>query len=146
MDSSILLSLLCASAWGVQSIFLKLAMRDIPLYTAILVNLIINFCVLALLVGMGVGKGPSEFYTVPASIYLYFMITGFLNYFLGRTLYYSSFRFISVTRSTSISSSYPLLSAVLGITVLGEKLLPHQLIGIGLTLGGVYLLMIKGKR
>jgi len=146
MDSSILLSLLCASAWGVQSIFLKLAMRDVPLYTAILVNLIINFCVLALLVGMGVGKGFSEFYSVPASIYFCFMITGFLNYFLGRTLYYSSFRFISVTQSTSISSSYPLLSAVLGITVLGEKLLPHQLIGIGLTLGGVYLLMMKGKR
>ena len=146
MDSSVLLSLLCASAWGVQSIFLKLAMRDIPLYTAILVNLIINFLVLVLLVGIGVGKGFSEFYTVPAPIYFYFMIAGFLNYFLGRTLYYSSFRFISVTRSTSISSTYPLLSVVFAITVLGETLALHQFIGIGLTLSGVYLLTTKGKR
>ena len=134
MDLSILLSILCAMAWGIQSIFRKIAMRDIPLYTAILITLIINFLALVLLIGMGVGKGFPAFYDIPRSIYFYFMLAGFLNYFLGRTLSYSSFRFISVTQSTSISSIYPLISIVSAITVLGEKLAFHQLIGIGLTL------------
>lgn len=146
MDLSILLSILCAMAWGTQSIFLKMAMRDIPLYTAILVTLIINFLVLIFLIGMGVGKGFPAFYHIPASIYFYFMVAGFLNYFLGRSLYYSSFRFIGVTQSTAISSTYPMISVCFAITLLGEKLALHQLIGVGLTLSGVYLLMMKGKR
>ncbi|MEW6374885.1 MAG: DMT family transporter [Thermodesulfobacteriota bacterium] len=146
MDLSILLSILCAMAWGVQSIFLKRAMRGIPLSTAILITLFINFLALVFLIGMVVGKGFSVFYNISGSIYFYFMLAGFLNYFLGRTLYYSSFRFISVTQSTSISSAYPLISVIFAITVLGEKLTPHQFIGIGLTLSGVYLLMMKGKR
>jgi drug/metabolite transporter (DMT)-like permease len=146
MDLSILLSILCAIAWGVQSIFLKKAMRHIPLFTAILITLIINFLVLIFLIGIGVGKGFSEFYHVPGSIFFYFILAGILNYFLGRSLYYSSFRFIGVTQSTSISSVYPIISVFFAITVLGEKLVLHQWIGIGLTLSGVYLLMLKGKR
>jgi drug/metabolite transporter (DMT)-like permease len=137
---------LCAIAWGAQSIFLKMAMRDIPLYTAILITLIINFLALVFLIGIGVGEGFSEFYNISGSVYFYFMVAGFLNYFLGRTFYYSSFRFIGVTQSTSISSAYPIISVVFAITVLGEKLDLHQLIGIGLTLSGVYLLMMRGKR
>ena len=146
MNLSILLSILCAIAWGAQSIFLKMAMRDIPLYTAILITLIINFLALVFLIGIGVGKGFSEFYNISGSVYFYFMVAGFLNYFLGRTFYYSRFRFIGVTQSTSISSAYPIISVVFAITVLGEKLDLHQLIGIGLTLSGVYLLMMRGKR
>jgi DME family drug/metabolite transporter len=146
MNLSILLSILCAIAWGVQSIFLKMAMRDIPLYTAILITLIINFLALVFLIGIGVGEGFSQFYNISGSVYFYFMVAGFLNYFLGRTFYYSSFRFIGVTQSTSISSAYPIISVVFAITVLGEKLDLHQLIGIGLTLSGVYLLMMRGKR
>lgn len=57
MDLSIFLSLLCAMAWGVQSIFLKVAMRNIPLYTVILITLLINFLALIFLIGMGVGEG-----------------------------------------------------------------------------------------
>lgn len=146
MDLSIILSILCAMAWGIQSIFLKVAMRDVPLYAAILIALIINFLALVFLIGIGVGKGFSEFYNISVSICFYFMLAGLLNYFLGRGLYYSSFRFIGATQATSISSTYPLISVVFAITVLGEKLTSHQFFGIGLTLSGVYLLMMKGRR
>ena len=146
MNLSILLSILCALAWGIQSIFLKVAMRDTPLYTTILIALAVNFLALALLIGIGVEKGFSEFYNISALVYFYFMLAGFLNYFLGRGFYYSSFRFIGATQATSISSIYPLISIGFAITVLGEKLVPRQTLGIGLTLSGVYLLMMRGKR
>ena len=146
MNLSIFLSVVMALAWGVQSIFLKKAMRDIPLTTAILISLIINFFVLLLLVGVSAEKGFSIFFNISGPVYFYFMVAGFLNYLLGRGLYYSSFRFISVTRSTSISSTYPIISVGFAILVLGEKLALHQLVGIGLTLSGTYLLMMRGKR
>jgi uncharacterized membrane protein len=115
MNLSILLSILCAIAWGIQAIFLKLAMRDIPLYSAVLISLAINFLIVAVFIGAGSEKGFSAFYAIPGSAYVYFMIAGVLNYFLGRTFYYSSFRFIGVAQARSISSTYPIFSVVLAI-------------------------------
>ena len=146
MDSSILLSILCAMAWGTQSVFLKKAMRDIPLSTAILITLITNFLALMFMIGIGGGQGFSPFFDIPLLICLYFMLAGFFNYLLGRALYYSSFRFISVTQSTAISSTYPILSVAFAVTVLSEKLSVLQYVGIGLTLAGVYLLLMKGRK
>jgi drug/metabolite transporter (DMT)-like permease len=146
MDLSIPLSIICAMAWGIQAIFLKMAMKETPLYSAILTTLIINFLALVLFIGVGSEKGFSEFYNIPISIFFYFMIAGFLNYFLGRGFYYSSFRFIGVTLATSISATYPLLTVGFAILALGEGLALRQFCGIGLTLTGVYLLLMRGKR
>ena len=146
MDASIFLSILCAMAWGTQSVFLKKAMRDIPLSTAILITLITNFLVLMFMIGISGGQGFSPFLDIPLLICFYFMLAGFFNYLLGRALYYSSFRFIGVTQSTAISSSYPIISIAFAVTVLGEKLSGLQFVGIGLTLSGVYLLLMKGRK
>jgi uncharacterized membrane protein len=125
MNLSIILSILCAIAWGLQAIFLKMALRDIPLYSTILIALIINFLVVVILIGIGSQKGFSEFYTISRSTFFYFMLAGFLNYFLGRGFYYNSFRFIGATQATSISSIYPLISVGFAIIALGEKLSTH---------------------
>jgi len=146
MDASIFLSILCAMAWGTQSVFLKKAMRDIPLSTAILITLVTNFLALVLMIGIGGAQGFPAFIDIPMVIYFYFMLAGFFNYLLGRALYYSSFRFISVTQSTAISSTYPILSVAFAVTVVSEKLSVLQFVGIGLTLAGVYLLLMKGRK
>jgi drug/metabolite transporter (DMT)-like permease len=146
MDSSILLSILCAMAWGTQSVFLKKAMRDIPLSTAILITLVINFLALVFLIGIGGVQGFSAFLDIPMLVCFYFMLAGFFNYLLGRALYYSSFRFIGVTQSTAISSTYPIISVAFAVTVLGEKVSVLQFVGIGLTLSGVYILLMKGRK
>ena len=144
MIFSILLAIVSAIAWGTQAIFLRVTMRDTPLYTTILIVLIINF--LAVVVLIGCGKGFSEFCIIPWTTYFYFVVAGFLNYFLGRSLFYSSIRFIGATQATSISSIYPLISVGFAILVLEEKLVIRQFFGIGLTLAGVYLLLLKGKK
>ena len=146
MDSSILLSILCAMAWGTQSVFLKKAIRDIPLSTAILITLVINFLALVFLIGIDGGQGFSAFLDIPMLVCFYFMLAGFFNYLLGRALYYSSFRFIGVTQSTAISSIYPIISVAFAVTVLGEKVSLLQFVGIGLTLSGVYILLMKGRK
>jgi len=146
MDASTFLSILCAMAWGTQSVFLKKAMRDIPLSTAILITLVTNFLALVLMIGIGGAQGFHAFIDIPMVICFYFMLAGFFNYLLGRALYYSSFRFISVTQSTAISSTYPILSVAFAVTVVSEKLSVLQFVGIGLTLAGVYLLLMKGRK
>jgi drug/metabolite transporter (DMT)-like permease len=146
MDAGIFLSILCAMAWGTQSVFLKKAMRNLPLSTAILITLLTNFLALVFMIEIGGGEGLSALVQVPMSICVYFMLAGFFNYFLGRALYYSSFRFISVTRSTAISASYPVISVVFALTALSEKLSVLQFVGIGLTLSGVYLLLVKERK
>ena len=146
MDLSILLSILCAMAWGIQAVFLKIAMRDIPLDGAILITLTINWLIVIVLIALASERGFSEFNHLPRSAYLFFMMAGFLNYFLGRRFYYGSFRFIGVARATAISATYPILSVVFAIFFLAEKLALRQYFGVVLTLAGVYLLILKGKK
>jgi drug/metabolite transporter (DMT)-like permease len=133
-------------SWGVQAIFLKIAMRDISVYGAILVSLAVNWLVIVGAIALWGQKGFSEFYDVSWNIYFYFMIAGILNYFLGRGFYYSSFRFIGVAQATSISSTYPILSVGFAIMFLAEKLALRQYFGVALTLAGVYLVILKGKK
>lgn len=146
MDLSIPLSILCAMAWGTQAVFLKIAMRDMTLYGAILITLMINGLIVIVLIALGSGKGFSEFNHLSGSTYLFFMIAGVLNYFLGRRFYYSSFRFIGVAQATAISATYPILSVGFAILFLAEKLALRQYFGVVLTLAGVYLLILKGKK
>ena len=146
MDPSILLSIICASAWGTQAVFVKQALGGIGLQAMVLLTLVVNLLVIASLIGVATPSGFTEFHILSQSVYIYFMVAGFLNYFLGRGLYYSSFRFIGATRATAISSTYPMLSVALAIFGLAEKLALRQYLGIALTLAGVYLLIMKGKK
>jgi transporter family protein len=143
---SILLSIVCAIAWGSQAVFLKIAMKDIALYGAILITLMLNWLVVIVFLALGGGRGFSELCSLSGSTFLYFMIAGTLNYFLGRGFYYSSFRYIGMAQATSISSTYPIVSAVIAILFLAEKLAPRQYLGVALTLVGVYILILKGKK
>ena len=146
MDLSIPLSILCAMAWGIQAVFLKIAMRDIPIYGTILITLVINCLIVIGLIALASEKGFSEFRHLPGSTYLFFMMAGVLNYFIGRRFYYSSFRFIGVARATAISATYPILSVGFAILCLTEKLALRQYFGVVLTLAGVYLLILRGKK
>jgi drug/metabolite transporter (DMT)-like permease len=101
---------------------------------------------LVFLIGIDGGQGFSAFLDILLLICFYFMLAGFFNYLLGRALYYSSFRFIGVTQSTAISATYPIISVAFAVTVLGEKLSVLQFVGIGLTLSGVYVLLMKGSK
>ena len=146
MDLSIPLSILCAMAWGIQAVFLKIAMRDITLYGAILITLVINCLIVIGLIALASEKGFSEFHHLSGSTYLFFMMAGVLNYFVGRRFYYSSFRFIGVAQATAISATYPILSVGFAILCLTEKLALRQYFGVVLTLAGVHLLILKGKK
>ena len=58
---------------------------------------------------------------------------------LGDSLYFHALRLVGVSRAQPISMSYPLFTAVLAATLLGEALTLTVLSGIALVTGGVYL-------
>jgi len=51
-----------------------------------------------------------------------------------------------VAQATAISATYPILSVGFAILFLAEKLALRQYFGVVLTLAGVYLLILKGKK
>jgi DME family drug/metabolite transporter len=141
---SIVFSILCSIGWGAQAVFIKRAAGKVGPYTMIALISGFNFLVLfPLVMNSGGIKIYKEF---SGSAYFYFALAGLSNLFLGRRLYYSSLRWVGVTKATAISSIYPLLTIVFALGMLGEELTGRQYLGVVLTLAGVYLLVIKGKK
>ena len=63
---------------------------------------------------------------------------------LGDTIYYSSMRLVGVSRALTLSSIYPLLTAVLAGLFLGETFGPGTYVGFVLCVGGVVLVARSG--
>ncbi len=61
---------------------------------------------------------------------------------LGYGLFSASLRYLSPTVASLVASLEPALTAVLAVTLLGERMLPGQWIGGGLILGGVFLTQV----
>lgn len=83
--------------------------------------------------------GPEEITTIPlwAAGYLALAVVGGLLF--GDLLYLKAQDLIGVSRALPIAGSYPLLTAVLALFVLHEDLTAQTLVGIIVTLCGVYL-------
>ena len=58
---------------------------------------------------------------------------------IGDTLYFAAIPRIGVARALPISMGYPVLTAALAVTLLGEPISPLAGLGMGATLAGVYL-------
>lgn len=138
-----ILALITAMMWGIQAIFLRVAMREIVSYHVVLVSLTIHFILLMAIIGMK--EGMMGLGSLTWSCFIYLGISGLLNSFLGRSFYYSSFQHIGATQTTAISSSYPMISVGFAIFVLGEELKTRQYVGIALTLLGLYCLIWKSR-
>jgi drug/metabolite transporter (DMT)-like permease len=138
-----ILALITAMMWGIQAIFLRVAMREMVSYYVVLVSLTIHFILLMAVIGMK--EGMMDLGSVTWSCFIYLGISGILNSFLGRSFYYRSFQHIGATHATAISSSYPMISVGFAIFILGEELKIRQYVGIALTLLGLYCLIWKSR-
>jgi uncharacterized membrane protein len=138
-----LLALTTAVMWGIQAIFLRVAMREMVSTYVVLVSLAIHFI---LLMGIIVVKqGVMGLGNLTWTFLVYLGISGLLNSYLGRSFYYGSFQHIGATQATAISSSYPMISVGFAIFVLGEGLKTRQYVGIALTILGLYCLIWKSR-
>jgi drug/metabolite transporter (DMT)-like permease len=70
------------------------------------------------------------------------MITGLG---IGDSLYFEALKRIGVARAMPISMGYPVLASLGAVVLLGEPLGALAVVGIALTLGGVYLVALPGR-
>ena len=83
------------------------------------------------------GRGADLLHTPPDVLGL-LLASVFLGMGLGDSFYFQALRLVGVVRAQPIAMSYPLISAVLAVLVLGEPLTVISALGIVLVVAGVY--------
>jgi len=69
-----------------------------------------------------------------------------ISYAIGNSFWYYSVRNINLSRATSIIITYPLVSMILSLFTLGEKISPIKLLGIVITFSSILgLSLLRGK-
>ena len=84
----------------------------------------------------------SQVAPVPAYVWVLLVVSMVAGLGIGDSLYFEALKRIGVARAMPISMGYPVLAALGGALLLGEDLGPLAILGIGLTLGGVYLVAL----
>ncbi len=82
----------------------------------------------------------SEIGRTPPRYILLIILGGFCANFLGQMLFYHALKDGDVSRVVPVSGAYPLISFILGVLVLGEKMTGMKSAGILCVLLGVFLL------
>jgi len=83
------------------------------------------------------GRGADLLRTPPGALGL-LLASVFFGMGLGDSFYFQALRLVGVVRAQPIAMSYPLISAVLAVLVLGEPLTVTAALGIVLVVAGVY--------
>lgn len=71
---------------------------------------------------------------------IYLILGGFLASFLGQIFFYHALKSGDASRVVPVSGSYPLITFLLGVLILGEKFTLAKAGGVALVVVGVFLL------
>ncbi|MCX5749706.1 MAG: EamA family transporter [Candidatus Saganbacteria bacterium] len=138
--SSFWLAIMAAVIWGFVPLLEKIGLGKIEP----LVGLFYRSC--GVLIGLVIlvlfFLKPAEIRSVDLRSALLVMTGGFLASFVATILFYHALKWGEMSRIVPISGSYPLITFVLGIFLLGESFSLLKLLGVILAVIGVWLLKI----
>lgn len=142
MGAGELAALAAALTWAIGSLLFGRIGRTVPPGAMNLGKLVSAGSLLAfthLLISsrpfVPVGAGPTTVALLAAS--------GLLGLTIGDTAYFGAIVALGVPRAILLLSSAPVFATLIGWAWLGERLAPRALLGIGLTLGGVVLVVAR---
>ncbi len=101
---------------------------------ATLGGLLLLLSVLALDRGAGLAR-------LSARTFALLVVSNVVAIVVGDTLFFESTRHVGLARAMTVSMSYPLITAVFAVALLGETITGRVATGIGLTLGGLVLIV-----
>lgn len=128
-----------ALTWALVSLLGRhLAARSSPATVNLVRTGIGGFILIALLFARGEGGALLR---TPAWVYLLLVGSVATALVIGDTLFFESTQHIGVGRALTIGMSYPLLSTGLAVFITGERLTALRLLGILVTLFGLYLII-----
>jgi transporter family protein len=70
------------------------------------------------------------------------IVSGFIASFVAQLAYYNGLKIGDVSRVVPIAGSYPFITFLLGIWLLGESFAPVKLIGVAFIVAGIWVLRV----
>lgn len=134
-------ALASAATWAITSLLVRTLM---PPYTAAGVGAIRSCAAGVLMLGaILVSNGPGPLLAIPSGSLTLLVVSIVAAICIGDTAFFESTRRLGLARGMSISTTYPLVAAVLAAVFLGEALTARAVVGALLTLGGVLLIVVR---
>ena len=132
-------ALLAALTWGCVPLLEKLGLMKMPVFAGlfyrclgVVVGMIILFVVRS--------EEIKYSFSMSSMGWLFLVAGGFLASVIGQIFFYSALKDGEISQVVTIGASYPLISFLLGVLFLGEKLTIGKLGGLGFVVLGVLLL------
>jgi uncharacterized membrane protein len=134
----IVFGLSAALGFGGSAVFARVGLQHMRSTTGTLVSLIVG-CVIIFILAFSLHA--DEIMALTGIAFLWFLLSGLLNFPLGRLLNYTGVRIVGVSRATPLIGAAPLFAMILAITIGGETINLLTLLGTLLIVGGGVLIL-----
>ncbi len=135
--SGMLWALAAGLGFGLFQTINRQAVRGMNVYIATFVQLVVSSVVLVVIALLTVDLNP--LFHAPLSALLYFIAAGFFHFLIGWTFLNASQQRIGAARTSPLIGTNPLFAAVIAAVTLQEFPTLLELLGIGIMVGGAYL-------
>ena len=140
MTLGVVLSLAAALGFAGSAVFARIGLQHIRPTTGTLVSLLIG---IGITLTLSIIFHQKEIMALSSIAFLWFFISGLINFPLGRLLNYTGVSKIGISKSTPIVATSPLFAAILAVTVGGETINTLMLMGTIAIIGGVALIVAQ---
>ena len=124
--------------WGSLYVVSQFVLGKIPTFTVAMFRYLIAFIALSLI------SLKSEKEKIEKSDYKYFFIMGFIGYFISVDCQLLGTKIAGGSMASLINSLNPVIISVMAMIILNEKLEMNKIVGIVLSLAGIYLFIFAG--
>jgi len=132
-------ALMTALVWGLVPAFEKIGLSKLSPASAIFVRCL-SVSLGALTLFLLKPQLLGELAHAPVKNISLIVAAGFTANFLGQLLFYNALKGGDVSKVVPIAGAYPLVSFLMGILLLGEKITVAKSVGIGFILVGLFFL------
>jgi len=133
-------AILAACIWGIVPILEKVGLSKVDPLAGLFYRCLGVLAGLIILVAFILK--PQQIKSVDYRSALFLIGGGFLASFVAQIAFYNGLKLGEVSKIVPISGSYPFLSFLLGILILGESVTPVKLLGTVLIIIGIWTLKI----
>lgn len=142
--SVVVLIIISVMVGGIAAIFDKMALKDgSPIIGLTLRALTVIIMLVGAVIFTGKTRELISCVQNDSRSALFFAISGLLAGFIGMITYYGALKQAPASVVVPLSSTYPLVTAILGMVLLKESFSFERLIGVLLIVIGIYLVQSK---
>ncbi|MBN1353999.1 MAG: EamA family transporter [Candidatus Omnitrophica bacterium] len=139
MEIAILL-ILTAILWGATPVLEKIGLGKTDPLTGVSIR---SFAVtIALVLYITLTGRIKQIFNADFKTIVIFSATGIIAGLLGMITYFAALKKANTSQVVPIAATYPLITAILSVLILGERVTPLRLIGTILIIAGVWFVQI----